>query len=136
MWRCADRRRAACAPARRAGFTLLEVLVALVIIGVALAAAMRGALALTGTAEDTRYKLLATLAAENRLIELRLLRQRLEVGQTTNDCEEGGARFSCEQIIRSTPNPFFRRVEVRVSRAEGDGRRQYAEIMTVLPTSQ
>jgi len=119
-----------------AGFTLLEVLVALVIIGVALAAAMRGALALTGTAEDTRYKLLATLAAENRLLELRLARQRLEVGQTTTDCDEGGAHFSCEQVIRPTPNPFFRRVELRVSRAEGEGRRQYAEIMTVLPTSQ
>jgi general secretion pathway protein I len=130
MWRCAE-------PARRArGFTLLEVLVALVIIGVALSAAMRGALALTGNAEDMRYKLLATLAAENRLLELRLARQRLEVGQTTTDCEEGGAKFACEQIIRSTPNPFFRRVELRVSRAEGAGRRQYVELMTVLPTSQ
>lgn len=130
MWRCAESTR------RGRGFTLLEVLVALVIIGVALSAAMRGALALTGNAEDMRYKLLATLAAENRLLELRLARQRLEVGQTTSDCEEGGAKFACEQIIRSTPNPFFRRVELRVTRAEGAGRRQYVELMTVLPTSQ
>jgi general secretion pathway protein I len=123
-------------PRRARGFTLLEVLVALVIIGVALAAAMRGAMTLIATAEDTRYRLLATLAAENRLIELRLARQRLEVGQTTTDCAEGGTTFSCEQIIRSTPNPFFRRVELKVSRADQDSRRQYAEIMTVLPTTQ
>jgi general secretion pathway protein I len=129
-----DRRRSQ--PPRARGFTLLEVLVALVIIGVALAAAMRGAMTLIATAEDTRYRLLATLAAENRLIELRLARQRLEVGQTTTDCAEGGTTFSCEQIIRSTPNPFFRRVELRVSRADQDSRRQYAEIMTVLPTTQ
>jgi general secretion pathway protein I len=128
---CAERRPATCL-----GFTLLEVLVALVIIGVALSAAMRGALALTGNAEDTRYKMLATLAAENRLLELRLARQRLEVGQTTVECEEGGVQFACEQIIRSTPNPFFRRVEMRVTRAEQVGRRQYAELMTVLPTTQ
>jgi general secretion pathway protein I len=118
------------------GFTLLEVLVALVIIGVALAAAMRGALTLTSNAEDTRYKMLATLLAENRLLELRLARQRLEVGQSADECEEGGVKFACEQIIRSTPNPFFRRVELRVTRAEEVGRRQYAELMTVLPTTQ
>ncbi|MBA2412996.1 MAG: type II secretion system protein, partial [Burkholderiaceae bacterium] len=34
---------------KKRGFTLLEVLVALVIIGVALAAAMRGAMSLTST---------------------------------------------------------------------------------------
>jgi general secretion pathway protein I len=127
-------RRAEGRPAR--GFTLLEVLVALVIIGVALAAAMRGAMALVGASEDTRLKLLATLAAENRLLELRLARQRLEPGQLEVDCPEGGVTFRCEQAIRPTPNPFFRRVEVRVLHAGHDGIRRYAEIMTVLPTNQ
>ena len=46
---------------RECGFTLLEVLVALVIIGVALAAAMRGAMALTSSAEYTREKMLAIM---------------------------------------------------------------------------
>ncbi|HEU0203415.1 MAG TPA: type II secretion system minor pseudopilin GspI, partial [Burkholderiaceae bacterium] len=92
-------------PRRRRGFTLLEVLVALVIIGVALAAAMRGAMTLAGTAEDTRLKLLATLTAENRLLELRLARTRLDIGSATVDCEQGGVTFACEQIVKSTPNP-------------------------------
>src|SRR5262245_43577780 len=82
---------------RAAGFTLLEVLVALVIIGVALAAAMRGAMSLTNAAEGTRLKLLATLTAENRLLELRLARRRLDVGQNTADCEQAGIPFACEQ---------------------------------------
>jgi general secretion pathway protein I len=121
---------------RRAGFTLLEVLVALVIIGVALAAAMRGAMALANAAEDARLKLLAALTAENRLLELRLARQRLDLGQSMTDCEQGGVAFACEQIIKSTPNPFFRRVELRVFTESGGGRRQLAEMMTVLPTNQ
>jgi len=121
---------------RGAGFTLLEVLVALVIIGVALAAAMRGAMSLTNAADATRMKLLATLTAENRLLELRLARQRLDIGQSTADCEQGGITFACEQAIKSTPNPFFRRIEMRVFIDSANGHRQLAEMMSVLPTNQ
>ncbi len=116
-------------------FTLLEVLVALVIIGVALAAAMRGALSLTGAAEDTRHALLATMVAENRLLELRLARENLALGQTSTPCAQANVEFECEQTIRSTPNPFFRRVELLVYRASGDSRRRFAEMMAVLPTN-
>jgi general secretion pathway protein I len=119
------------------GFTLLEVLVALVIIGVALAASMRGAMSLTSTAEYSREKLLALLTAENRLLELRLARDRLELGEETVACEQGGIAFICVQAVKPTPNPFFRRVEVRVLRSDDAGnRQQLAELMTVLPTNQ
>jgi general secretion pathway protein I len=123
---------------RRAhGFTLLEVLVALVIIGVALAAAMRGAMALTSSAEYTREKMLAVMTAENRLLELRLARERLEQGENTLPCEQGGVTFQCVLAVKPTPNPFFRRVEVRVFKPENDGSlRVMAELMTVLPTNQ
>lgn len=127
---------------RAFGFTLLEVLVALVIIGVSLAAAMRGALSLTSTTEQTRNKLLATLSAENRLLELRLGRTSLELGESIVECEQGGLNFICQQIVKPTPNPFFRRVELHVSRPATDGQglasqqTQLAEMMTVLPTNQ
>jgi len=121
---------------RAQGFTLLEVLVALVIIGIALAAAMRGAMSLTNAAEDTRMKLLATLTAEDRLLELRLARMRLDIGQSTTDCEQGGITFTCEQAIKSTPNPFFRRIELRVYFETAQGHRQLAEMMAILPTNQ
>ena len=119
------------------GFTLLEVLVALVIIGVALAASMRGAMSLTNTAEYSRDKLLALLTAENRLLELRLARERLEPGEEILSCNQGGIAFTCAQAVKPTPNPFFRRVEVRVFRSDEAGnRQQLAELMTVLPTNQ
>ncbi len=119
------------------GFTLLEVLVALVIIGVALAASMRGAMSLTNTAEYSRDKLLALLTAENRLLELRLAREKLEPGEEILPCDQGGIAFTCAQAVKPTPNPFFRRVEVRVFRSDEAGnRQQLAELMTVLPTNQ
>lgn len=122
---------------RERGFTLLEVLVALVIIGVALAASMRGAMSLTNTADYSRSKLLAMLTAENRLLELRLARERLEPGEEFLPCEQGGIAFICSQAVKPTPNPFFRRVEVRVFRSDDAGnRQQLAELMTVMPTNQ
>jgi general secretion pathway protein I len=122
---------------RTRGFTLLEVLVALVIIGVALAASMRGAMSMTSTAEYTREKMLAVMTAENRLLELRLARERLEQGETSVPCEQGGQTFQCVQAVKPTPNPFFRRVEVRVFRSQNEGSpRMLAELMTVMPTNQ
>jgi general secretion pathway protein I len=119
------------------GFTLLEVLVALVIIGVALSASMRAAMSLTNTTEYSREKLLALLTAENRLLELRLSRERLEPGEVVMPCDQGGLSFICAQAVKPTPNPFFRRVEVRVFRSDDAGnRQQLAELMTVLPTNQ
>jgi hypothetical protein len=39
--------------------------------------------------------------------------------------------------VKPTPNPFFRRVEVRVFRSDEAGnRQQLAELMTVMPTNQ
>ena len=120
---------------RSEGFTLLEVLVALTIIAVALAASMRGAMSLTNNAEDTRLKLLATIEAENRLLELRLARGSLNVGSVKAPCQQGGISFTCEQNIKNTPNPFFRRIEVRVWRGDVDDGRLLVELLTVMPSS-
>ncbi len=119
----------------RAGFTLLEVLVALVVIGLVLLASLRGAMALTNSARDARIKLLAVLTAENRLHELRLLGPQLPVGVNRLDCDQGGFRFSCEQTVEPTPNPFFRRVQVRVLNSDAGSEREYALLMTILPSS-
>ena len=54
------------------------------------------------------------MTAENRLLELRLARERLEQGENSQPCEQGGMTFQCVQAVKPTPNPFFRRVEVRV----------------------
>jgi general secretion pathway protein I len=117
------------------GFTLLEVLVAMVVIGVVLLAAVRGAMALTNSARDARAKLLAVLTAENRIVELRLSGPQLTVGVSQQACEQGGLHFVCEQSIQPTPNPFFKRVQVRVLNPDPAAEREYALLMTVLPSN-
>ena len=99
---------------RAAGFTLIEVLVALGIVAVALAAGVRATAALTNNAERQASQLLAQLCAENALIAVRLAKQMPAVGDNIVTCEQAGRSFVVNLSAMATPNPNFLRVEARV----------------------
>jgi len=114
------------------GFTLIEVLVALAIVAVALLAGIRAVGAMAQTNAELKLRLLAQIAAENRVAELRAVRAFPDIGSRTVACPLGKARLQCIEEIKSTPNPFFRRVEVRVY--DGDDRDRFlAELIGILP---
>lgn len=99
---------------RRDGFTLIEVLVALAIVGVALAAALRASASMLGNSDALRLKLYATWSAENRLAEARLARTVPGIGRREFDCPQGKAALVCVEEVKSTANNNFRRLEVSV----------------------
>lgn len=101
-----------------AGFTLLEVLVALVIIGTALGASLRAVGSLTQNSSDLRASVMATWSAENRLAQIRLAHEWPALGQRRFDCPQDGLHLICEENVFPTPNPYFRRVEVSVLDAQ------------------
>jgi general secretion pathway protein I len=107
---------------REAGFTLLEVLVALVIVGTALGASLRAIGGLTQNSSDLRASMMATWSAENRLTQIRLAKEWPPTGQRKFECPQGDLHFTCEENVFATPNPFFRRVEVTVSDPSDPGR--------------
>ncbi len=96
------------------GFTLLEVLVALVIIGTALAASLRAVASLTQNSSDLRAAMMATWSAENRLTQIRLAHEWPPIGRRDFSCAQAELSLRCEEKIYPTPNPAFRRVEVVV----------------------
>lgn len=98
----------------RAGFTLLEVMVALFIVGVALAGALRATASLAQTSSNLRSNLLATWAAENRLVQIRLAHEYPPVGKRSMDCPQAELKLVCEEQVELTPNPNFRKVQVHV----------------------
>lgn len=98
------------------GFTLIEVLVALGIVAVALAAGSRATGALTLNAQRQTESLLAQACAENALVRLRLSRQMPGVGDSDSECEQAGRTYRVRLAVRPTPNPNFRRVDAQVSR--------------------
>lgn len=111
------------APYRHHGFTLLEVLVALVIVGTALGAGLRAVGSLTANSTGLRNAMMATWSAENRLVQIRLGREFPEIGKRGFDCPQGDLRLVCQEEVFASPNPLLRRVEVSVFDIENPNRR-------------
>lgn len=103
----------------QAGFTLIEVLVALVIVAIALGAGIKAAGALTQNAERMGEVSAAQWCAENLLTELRLTQQFPDIGEAPLSCEQLGRSYGGLQRVSPTPNPNFRRVDVDITDAEG-----------------
>ncbi len=94
---------------------MIEVLVALAIIAVALAASLRAVGALATGEADLHRRLLAGWSADNELAQMRLSHTWPEIGSRSFDCSQGNLRLVCTRPqCRATPNPIFRRVEVIV----------------------
>ena len=104
------------------GFTLIELLVAVAILAIALAATTRAAGVATDGALETRQRLLATWAAENRVAELRARRVFPTPATTRLTASQGGLDLVIDEVVTSTPNPTIRRVDMAVADARDPGR--------------
>mgnify|MGYP003488679610 CR=1 FL=1 len=118
-----------------AGFTLLEVLVALVIVGTALAAGLRAVGSLASNGAGLRASMMATWSAENRLVQIRLNREFPEVGKRSYACGQGDLKLMCTDEVLVSPNPQLRRVEVSVYDLDNPNRRILKLVQLVLRPS-
>lgn len=116
-----------------AGFTLIEVLVALAIVSVALAASMRALGVSASGAQAMQQRSLGLQAAENRLAEVRLLRAFPIPGRKTDPCPQGPLALICEQQVQNTVNGNFRLISVRVRLAQGPVLAELHGLLSLLP---
>jgi general secretion pathway protein I len=96
------------------GFTLVEVLIALVIVSLVLAASMRAGGTMVVTQDTLRRATLAGWSAENTLADVRLPRQFPVLGVGEAPCPQLDVALICVVEVRTTPNPAMRRIDVRV----------------------
>lgn len=115
-----------------AGFTLIEVLVALGIVAIALMAGLRSTDALTRNAARQSTQWLAQICAENEFSRLRLSRQVPPLGERQVACPQAGLNLQVNLSVQVTPNPNFRRVDARVVQLQDQGTTPLLQLSTVM----
>ncbi len=105
---------------RAGGFTLIEVLVALAIAALGLAAALS---VVTNSARNAGYfrdRTFASWIAQNKITEARLASTMPSVDKTTGDLDYAGQKWKWEQAVTQTEVPGMRRIDVSVRQADAD----------------
>jgi general secretion pathway protein I len=102
-------------PRRARGFTLIEILVALAIVAVALAAGMRAVAQSADGATALKQRTLALWVAQNRLATVQLASPWPSPGIREGEATQAGTRFAWREDVSGTPNPAFRKVEIVVA---------------------
>ena len=103
--------------AKRRGFTLIEILVALALAAVALAAGMRALAQAADGAGTLKTRTLALWVAQNQLAAIQLAPQALARGPSQGEALQAGMTFRWSVSVGATPNPVFRRIDVTVAEA-------------------
>ena len=107
---------------RQQGFTLIEVLVALMVFGLIATAASQVGSQYLGSFERVRDLTLASWIAGNRMNEIRLEENFPTVSENSQDLEYAGREWRVVTVVSDTDEDSMRRVEVRVEayRDRGD----------------
>lgn len=99
---------------RSRGFTLVEVLAAVAILAIAMAAILSAMTRYTGNAAHLQNRTLALLVAHNRLTELRLVGDFPATGKSDGDEDLAGEEWRWFIEVQDTEDPALRRVDIRV----------------------
>ena len=100
------------------GFTLVEVLVALVVVSLGMLAVIQ---AVTQTASNSAYmrdKTIAHWVAMNRVTQARLEAQAPRIDKTSDEVEMAGRKWRWTMEVTQTPVDSVRRIDIKVRGAD------------------
>jgi general secretion pathway protein I len=97
------------------GFTLIEVLIALAIIAIGLSAALRASALGTDGVGEYRQRLLSGWLAENIAAERSARSDWPAPGESHSQQAMAGETFEVREVVKTTPNPRFRRLDIEVA---------------------
>lgn len=106
---------------RAAGFTLLEVMVALAIVAIGLIAAFNGVIQMAHSTATLRERALADWIAMNQISEIRISGDFPEVGSFDGDTEFAGREWRWEANVSETGVADLRRIDMSVAYGDRPG---------------
>jgi general secretion pathway protein I len=106
-------------PLRQRGFTLIEVLVALIIVAFGMGALMATLASSAETTSHLREKSVAEWVALNRISEIRLRGAAPSTGKTTGDADFAGQKWRWTQEVVDPGIAGILRIDVSVVHADG-----------------
>lgn len=102
------------------GFTLIEVLAAVAVLAIALAAIMSGMARYADSAGYLREKTIALWVAHNRLTEIELNPQWPAIGNSDGTTDLAGSTWKWSAEVKTTPDARLRRIDISVKRPDRD----------------
>ena len=100
------------------GFTLIEVIVALVVIGLGMLGVIQAVSQTAGNSSYLRDKTIAHWVGMNRLTEIRLQKTAPAVDKTSDEVEMAGRRWKWTMNVTQTPVATIRRIDISVRPSE------------------
>jgi general secretion pathway protein I len=105
---------------RQAGFTLLEVMVALVVVALALTAVAASMSQMLDAAGTMRERTFASWIALNKIAEMRLANVVPKVSETTGEVDYAGSTWGWRAVVSETGVENLFRLDVTVTHAGSD----------------
>ncbi len=112
----------------QAGFTLIEVVVAIAVVALGMMAVFRVVHDTVNNSTYLRDRSFATWIADNRLAELRLEAELPSVDETGGEVEFANQSWRWQVTVSQTPVNDLRRIDVRVGRASDEEGSFLAEV--------
>jgi general secretion pathway protein I len=105
---------------RAAGFTLIEVMIALAIVGLSLAAVAASVSQMIDAGSTMQERTYASWIAQNKIAEMRLANIVPDVSETSGELEYAGLEWGWRAIVSETGVENLFRVDVEISYAGSD----------------
>ncbi|MGK0270932.1 MAG: general secretion pathway protein I [Cocleimonas sp.] len=115
------------------GFTLLEVMVALLIVAVALGGAVKVIGNAAANSSRMNNKTFANWVALNQIAELRIGKEWPKFGEKKGDSEMAGRKWAWQQISIKTDDDNIRRIEVSVWSEDDKKSSPFVTVVGFLP---